>query len=44
MLVHGVNNDYAKAAKVYQDYVKFRTGRKHKKHRKTKKLVFQNNR
>ena len=31
-----VNNDYTKVTK---DYVEFRTGRKRKKRRKTKKLV-----
>lgn len=32
----GVNNAYTKVAKVYQDYLEFRTGTKHKKCRKTK--------
>ena len=39
-----INNDYANITIVYEDYVKFRTGRKHKKLRKTKKLVFQKSR
>ena len=34
-----INNDYANITTVYEDYVKFRTSRKHKKRRKTKKLV-----
>ena len=39
-----INNDYANITTVYEDYVKFRTSRKHKKRRKTKKLVFQKSR
>ena len=37
-------NDYIDVTNVHEDYTKFRKGRKHKKCRKTKKLVFQKNR
>ena len=36
-----MNNDYTNVAKVYEDYIKFKTSSKHKKHRKTKKTSFQ---
>ena len=35
-----INNDYTNITTVYEDYVKFRTGRKHKKRRRTKKTSF----
>ena len=35
-----VNNDYTDVKKVHEDYVEFRTGRKHKKRRKTTKSIF----
>ena len=43
-LLHHANNDYTNVMKVYEEYIKLRTDSKHKKHRKTKKLVFQKNR
>ena len=31
---YDIKNNYTNAIKVYEDYIEFRTGRKHKKHRK----------
>ena len=38
--IYYTNNDYPSVTKVHEDYVEFRTGRKHKKRRKTKKTSF----
>ena len=38
-----VNHDFTNVAKVYEEYIEFRTGSKHKKRRKIEKLVFQKN-
>ena len=35
-----INNDYTKGAKVYEDYVEFRTGKNRKKCKKIKKTNF----
>ena len=39
-----ISNGYTNGTKVYGEYIEFGTGSNHKKHRKTKKLVFQRNR
>ena len=39
-----INNDYTNVTKVYEEFFEIRTGSKHKKRRKTKKLVSQKNR
>ena len=39
-----INNDYSNVTKVYEEFFEIRTGSKHKKRRKTKKLVSQKNR
>ena len=41
---YDINNDYTNVAKVYEELIEVRTGSKHKKRRKTKKLVSQKNR
>ena len=39
-----INNDLTNVRKVYEEFFEIRTGSKHKKCRKTKKLVSQKNR
>ena len=35
-----INNDYTNVTKVYEEFIKVRTGSKHKKRRKTEKNSF----
>ena len=39
-----INNDYTNVTKVYEEFFEIRTGSKHKKRWKTKKIVSQKNR
>ena len=39
-----INNDYTNVTKVYEEFFEIGTGSKHKKRRKTKKIVSQKNR